>query len=353
MLGRKATTPSDTQFTAVRLEEEEILRPSVIAEICSSAQIPLQRLQKVLMILQLDHEQASAIRESNLFERLLDVYDKSIEPESRCLVLRCLSEAMENMHRNEVFGIATLVTSAQLGYWCVEKLVAAIDEGQDTGSELLRFATHIVKVSKNDRDIIISRFILPEFTTIFREERDTLLVLIENASLHECHSDDMLCLFQTALRAVMGERVTLSERCLTYELALNIVNNYLFDRCDNLDTCLQCGFDDWVWNIILTTGQMTDPEIEFMTSYVNHVPEYTYTLLERFSQLCGMLNIDNCAEVVSLLRECVRRCPAEQKEQWLQLFHGALKISVANMPQMAFNRKVVLAEICRSAGFQS
>ena len=109
----------------------------------------------------------------------------------------------------------------------------------------------------------------------------------------------MLRLFETALRAVMGELVTPSERCLTYELVLNIVNNYLFDRCDNLDTCLQCGFDDWVWNIILTTGQMTDAEVEFMMSYVNHVPELSYALFDRFIHLCEMLNIDNCAEIAS------------------------------------------------------
>ena len=295
MLERKVTTRFAVRFTAERSEEDEILRPSVITEFCNSAKIPLPRLLMALMILQLDHGQASVIRESNLFGRLLDVYEQSTEPESRCLVLRCLSEAMENMHRNEVFEIATLVANAQLGHWCVEKLYTVMDER----SQLLRFATYIVKVSKNDRDLIISQFILPKFTTIFREERDTVLLLIENASQHECHSDDMFRLFETALHAVMGELVTLSERCLTYELVLNIVNNYLFDRYDNLDTCLQCGFDDWVWNIILTTGQMTDAEVEFMMSYVNHVPELTYALFDRFSHLCEMLNIDNCAEIAS------------------------------------------------------
>ena len=345
MLERKVTTRFAVRFTAERSEEDEILRPSVITEVCNSAKIPLPRLLMALMILQLDHGQASVIRESNLFGRLLDVYEQSTEPESRCLVLRCLSEAMENMHRNEVFEIATLVANAQLGHWCVEKLYTAMDER----SQLLRFATYIVKVSKNDRDLIISQFILPKFTTIFREERDTVLLLIENASQHECHSDDMFRLFETALHAVMGELVTLSERCLTYELVLNIVNNYLFDRCDNLDTCLQCGFDDWVWNIILTTGQMTDAEVEFMMSYVNHVPELTYALFDRFSHLCEMLNIGNCAEVASLLRECVQQCSAEQKHQWFQLFHCALRISMAHRPQMAFNRKVVLADLCQFA----
>ena len=352
MLGRKATTPSAMQFIAENWEDEEILRPSVISELCSSAKIPLHRLQRALMILQLDHGQVSVIRESNLFGRLLDVYERNIDPESRCLVLRCLSEAMESMHRNEVFEIARLVANAQLGHWCVEKLYTAMDEGQYTYSELLRFATYIVKVSKIDRDLIISQFILPKFTTIFREERDTVLLLIENASLHDCHSDEMLRLFQTALRAVMEERVTLSERCLTYELALNIVNNYLFDRHDNLNTCLQCGFDAWVWKIILATGQMTDSEVEFLTSYVHHVTEYTSALFDRFHHLCDMLNIDNCVEVASLLRECVQQCPAAQKQQWFQLFHSALRISMANMPHMAFNRKVVLADLSGYASFQ-
>ena len=79
------------QFIAENWEDEEILRPSVISELCSSAKIPLHRLQRALMILQLDHGQVSVIRESNLFGRLLDVYERNIDPESRCLVLRCLS----------------------------------------------------------------------------------------------------------------------------------------------------------------------------------------------------------------------------------------------------------------------
>ena len=66
MFGRRATKPPAV-FTADTLEEEEILRPSVLTDICNSAKIPLHRLERALMLLQLDHRQATIISESNLF----------------------------------------------------------------------------------------------------------------------------------------------------------------------------------------------------------------------------------------------------------------------------------------------
>ena len=345
MLGRRATKPPAV-FTADTLEEDEILRPSVLTDICKSAKIPLHRLERALMLLQLDHRQATIISESNLFGRLIAVYDQKSDPQTRCLVLQCLSEAMENMHRNEVFEIATLVANTHLGPWCVDKLYATMDEGQPSISDLLQFAAHIVKMSKKDRDHIISRFLLPNFTTVFREDRDAVLFLTKNASLHECHSGDMLHLFEIVLSVVMREGGTLSERHLTYDLVLSIVNNYLFDECDNIDICLRVGFDDLVWDMVLTTRQITEAEFEFLTSYVNHVSDHTYALFDKFCNLSNMLNIDNCVEIVSLLRECVRRCPADQKQQWSELFHYASLFALVNLAEMPYNRKVVLADLC-------
>ena len=56
----------------------------------------------------------------------------------------------------------------------------------------------------------------------------------------------MLHLFEILLIVVMRRCGTLSERHLTYDLVPNIVNNYLFDECDNIDICMRVGFDDLV-----------------------------------------------------------------------------------------------------------
>ena len=344
MFGRRATKPPAV-FTADTLEEDEILRPSVLTDICKSAKIPLHRLERALMLLQLDHRQATIISESNLFGRLIAVYEQKSDPQTRCLVLQCLSEAMENMHRNEVFEIATLVANTHLGPWCVDKLYATMDEGQPSISDLLQFAAHIVKMSKKDRDHIISRFLLPNFTTVFREDRDAVLFLTKNASLHECHSGDMLHLFEIVLSVVMREGGTLSERHLTYDLVLSIVNNYLFDECDNIDICLRVGFDDLVWDMVLTTRQITEAEFEFLTSYLKYAAALPHNLCDKFRGLCDTMNAENCVEILILLLEYGQRCQAEHNNRWFQMFHHALRVSIAYMPSMAFNRKMVLSEL--------
>ena len=226
------------QTITLGLEEEEVLRSSVLMDICNGTELTLYRLERALELLSIDRQHAIAMRDSNLFGRLVARYEQNNEPESRCLVLRCLSEAMENMCRNEVYVLAKIIADAQLGPWCVGELMLSIERDQFICSELLKFASHLVKVSKHDRDYVISRFVLPQFPWLFRNHRDAILFLIKNATLHESHSADMLDLFETVLSAVMAHCVELSERRFNYHLVVNIVNNYVFDRCENIDRCI-------------------------------------------------------------------------------------------------------------------
>ena len=333
------------QTITLGLEEEEVLRSSVLMDICNDTELTLYRLERALELHSIDRQHAIAMRNSNLFGRLVARYEQNNEPESRCLVLRCLSEAMENMCRNEVYELAKIIADAQLGPWCVGELMLSIERDQFICSELLKFASHLVKVCKHDRDYVISRFILPQFPWLFQNHRDAILFLIKNATLHESHSADMLDLFETVLSAVMAHCVELSERRFNYHLVVNIVNNYVFDRCENIDRCIRFGFDGWVWGSILTTRQITNSDIEFLTSYIKHAAELPDNLCDKFRGLCDIMNDENCVEILILLLEYGQRCQAEHNNRWFQMFHHALRVSIAYMPSMAFNRKMVLSEL--------
>ena len=314
-------------------------------DICNDTELALYRLERALRLFSIDSRHAVVIRDTNLFRRLVARYAQNSDPESRYLVLRCLSEAMENMYRNEAFEIGEIIANAQLGSWCVGELMVSMERDQFICSELLKFASHLVKVSKCDRNYVVSRFILPQFPTLFSNYSETVLFLIKNATLHESHSADMLHLFETVLSAVMGQCLELSERRPTYDLVVNVVNNYVFDRCENIDRCIQFGFDGWVWGTILTTRQITNSEIEFLTSYLKYAAALPHNLCDKFRGLCDTMNAENCVEILILLLEYVQRCHTEPNNQCFQLFHHALRVSIAYMPLMAFNRKVVLSEL--------
>ena len=329
--------------------EEEILRNSALFDICKASELQLQQLEKALLLIQLDPVQATVIRNSNLFPRLLDLFN-SPEMETRCLVLRCMSEVIENMHRNEVPEIVELIATAQLGHWCVEQLNLTVHSDHVTFLALFNFAAHLVKASKRERDYVVREFILPHFSTVMAYPNITFFA-IWNATLHDCHSNDMLRLLEAILTISMVSGPTMLQNRSNYRLLLDIINNYLFDDCVNIQTCLHFGFHDLVWGVISGKDYITQSEVEFMMSVTEHI--HPVSLLHKFLNLVDMIRRDttNCSGPLTLILAGTQRAftegnvHPEVQKQWLKVFRDGILEAVARIPSMAFGEKMALADL--------
>lgn len=330
--------------------EDEILGTSAFADICEAPMLHLQQLEKALLLIRIDHQQTTVIRHSNLFARLLDLFKRSPEKETRCLILRCISEAMENMHRNEVFEIVEMVSTAQLGSWCVEQLTLAMAEDDVMLLALLNFAGHLVKVSTLERDCVVVGFILPQIRTVMTYPNVALFV-IENATLHDCHSRHMSCLLEDVLSISMMNAPGMLQRRSSYESLLNIVNNYLFDDPGNIQICMQYGFHDYVWGVISETRHMSQSEMEFIMSLAQHI--HPVVLLCKFRHLTGVINRDatNSTSLLALILTGTQRSFAddsihtELQKEWLKLFLDEALEVMAKIPSMAFSEKMALTDL--------
>ena len=329
--------------------EEKILRNSALFDICKASPLQLQQLEKVLLLMQIDQQQATVIRDSNLFPRLLDLFQSS-ETETRCLILRCMSEAIESMHRNEVFEVVELVTTVHLGCWCVEQLNIAMCGDHIMFLTLFNFAAEIVKVSKLERDFVVADFILPQFCTIMAYPK-IVLSAIGNATLHDCHSRHMLSLLEAVLSIFMTNASTMLQARSNYELLLDIVNNYLFDDPANIQTCIQLGFHDLVWGVISDRGYMTESEVEFLTPVAEHI--HPVSLLYKFLHLTDMIKRDatNSSGPLALILIGTQRAftkgdiHPEVQKRWLKLFRDGVLEAMAKIPSMAFSEKVALTDV--------
>ena len=284
----------------------EILPCSVFGDICRASTLHLCRLEKALLFLQLDHEQITVIHETKLGEKLLTLCEDD-DVETAAMALKCISLLLENVFRNNVVEFEETMMNLRLGRWCVDRLCNAEKLDSLVLSELWILTASVVKVSRRERDLVVSLFVLSHLDMLSTHTKE-MFHIVRNATLHECHSADMRSLLYEILTALRDTAVL--DMC-TYGWLLDVVNNYLFDKEENIDICIEFGFHTAVWNNILSTRRVTESEAEFISSFVN------FDLCSGISWLlfCSkLINEDNCLFLLSGLLKAAGKCFPDQKE---------------------------------------
>ena len=332
----------------IRLEtgcDCECLQLSVFGDICKACTLDLSRLERALMFLQLDDSQTTVIWETNLIQRLLERCEDHKDVEESCRALRCLSLLMENLFRNAIFDFEDTIVKLELGYWCVKKL--EMSSNSFVVSEVFNMTASVVKLSKHERDLVVSEFILHHIhlLSVYPSE---MLKIIRNSALHECNSENMMHLLHETLTATLSFSSVLDNPC-TYELLLQVVNNYLFDNRENIYICcLQFEFDKIVWNKISRTRVVTEREAEFLSSFAN----FNLCSALNWLALCRKLvNEDNCTLLLSVLLEVTEKCFPDQEDStelndlqclYMEVLKDLWHSSTSLIPFMRFHQKEAL-----------
>ena len=323
----------------------EVFPCSVFGDICKACPLHLCRLEKVLLFLQLDNESVTVIHETSLVEKLLSLCEDDKPVETAAMALRCLSLLIENLFRNEVVEFEETMQNLELGRWCADRLCKAENLDSLILSELWILTASIVKASRHERDLVVSLFVLAHLDLLSIHTKE-MLHIVRNATLHECHSDEMRILLYNILTAFRDPVVL--DKC-TYGWLLDVVNNYVFDKEENIGICVELRFHTTVWNSIFTTRRVTESEAEFISSFVNFdlCSAMNWLLFCRINEL---INEENCLFLLSGLLKAAEKCfpdqePAELNEVqclYMEVLKDLTLRSISLIEFMKFHQRTSL-----------